>query len=336
MQPKVRSAILHVSGESTKTRAVRATLAFGYSRSSFELSSRVRRGPTSSLRVLALAALVLSLTSAAAAQSAISAPQVSAPATASEPALPDDDTSHCQAIAAEHPEMTPLVAACRFALTFRRQLPDFVCEQTTTSTHRQTTGVMNAEVTFENGHERYSNVTIDTKAPSAEAGRTMKFISAGEMGSDLVDLFKAPLAAEFKFHKEERLNKTPASVYEFRIAAEKNTFWALRDNRGVTLHPEYQGELWLERETGRILRLKLRPVRMPVNFDFASVAITTDYNNILIADVGTFLLPSKSATTVCFHNSKPAGVSCRENTLLFHDCRKFGTKTRIVTDLPQH
>jgi hypothetical protein len=293
----------------------------------------------SSLRVLALAALVSSLTSAATGQSAISAPQTGA-ATASEPALPDNDTSRCQTIAAGHPEMTPLVALCRFALTFRRQLPNFICEQTTTSAGRSagryTTTVMNAEATFENGHERYSNVTIDGKAPSAEASRVMKFISTGELGSDLVNLFKAPLAAEFKLRKEEQLNKTPASVYEFRIAAEKNTFWALRDSRGVVVHPEYQGELWLERETGRLLRLKLRPVYLPKNFDFVSAAITTDYNNILIADVGRFLLPSKSATTVCFHNSSRTGVSCRENTLLFHDCRKFGTETRIITEPQQH
>ena len=304
----------------------------------------VKHGPILSLSALALAAMVSALTAAAAGQSAISAPQVSAPPTASEPALPDNDTSHCQAIAAGRHDIAPLVPLCRFALTFRRQLPNFICEQTTTSTGPQTTTVMNAEVTFENGHERYSNVTISGEAPTAEAVKAMKFISAGELGSDLVDMFIAPIAAEFKFRRQEKLQKTPASVYEFRIAAEKNTFWGLRDNQGVVLHPEYQGELWLERETGRLLRLKLHAVRLPKNFDFVSAAITTDYNYILIADAGRFLLPSKSTTTACFHDSKPPAygplplvdVICKENILLFHDCRKFGTETRIITEPPQH
>jgi hypothetical protein len=296
----------------------------------------VRPDLKSSLCVLAMAALISTLTSAAGGQSAVPSSHASLMVTASELAPPDNDTSHCQAIAAGNPKMTPLVALCRFALTFRHQLPDFVCEQTTTSAGRQTTKIMNAEVTFEEGRERYSKVTIDGKAPTIEAARAMKFISAGELGSDLVDLFKAPLAAEFKFRKEEKLQKTPASVYEFHVAAEKNTFWALQDSRGVAVHPEYQGELWLERTTGRLLRLKLRPGRLPQDFDFISAAITTDYNYILIADVGRFLLPSKSATTACFYYPGPSGLRCRENVLLFHDCRKFGTETRIITGPSQH
>jgi hypothetical protein len=294
----------------------------------------VRRRVTSSLCVLSLAALVLSLTSAAVGQNAIFAPQ--APATASETAPPDDDTSHCQAIAAGNPEMTPLVALCQFALTFRRQLPDFVCEQTTSSTGWRATTVMNAEVTFENGHEHYSNVTIDGKPPSVEAARAMKFISEGELGSDLVDLFRAPVAAEFKVGKKDKLHKIAASVYKFHMAAEKNTFWELRDTRGVGLHPEYQGELWLERETGRLLRLKLRPVHLPSDFEFTSTTVMTDYNYILITNAGRFLLPSRSETIACFYYTGPGGSFCRTNVLLFHDCRKFTATTRIITDQPQH
>lgn len=169
---------------------------------------KVRRGLRSSLCVLALAtALVPSVTSAAAGQGVMSVPPASAPTTAPESAPPDNDTSHCQAIAAGNPEMTPLVGLCRFALTFRRQLPDFICEQTTTSTGRQPAKTMNAEVTVERGHERYSNVTIDGKAPTEEAVRAMKFISTGELGSDLVDLFKAPLPPNSSFAERKGSTK---------------------------------------------------------------------------------------------------------------------------------
>jgi hypothetical protein len=191
-------------------------------------------------------------------------------------------------------------------------------------------------VTFEKGHERYSNVTIDGKAPTEDAVRAMKFISTGELGGDLVDLFKAPGAADFKFRREERLNRTPAWVYEFHIAAQKNTFWTLRDRRGITVHPEYESELWLERASGRLVRLRLWPVRLPRGFDFVSADITTDYDYVLIADAGTFLLPSKSHTTACFHSSVPGDWFCRKNTLFFHDCRKFGSKARIISEPPQH
>ena len=162
----------------------------------------------------------------------------------------------------------------------------------------------------------------------------MKFSTSGELGSNLVELFKPPIVAEFKFRKEANLRKIPASLHEFRIAAEKNTFWALRDSRGVILHPDYQGELWFERQSGTLLRLELRPVRLPDNFRFAGAEITIDYSEVPIADAGVFLLPSASEATACIRNPGSASLICTKNVLVFHDCRKFAAKTRVITDNP--
>jgi hypothetical protein len=105
--------------------------------------------------------------------------------------------------------------------------------------------------------------------------------------------------------KETKLRKIPSSVYQFHIAAEKNTFWALRDNRGVTLHPEYEGELWLERQNGRLLRLELRPVHLPENFRFTSADITIDHSEIPIGYLRIFLLPPTSETKLRDRNTGP-------------------------------
>jgi len=127
----------------------------------------VIRPCTSYPGILALAALVWPSTCEAQSTTA-AAPEVSAPAAASEAALPTIDTTHCPAIAAGDPRTSPLSAVCEFALTYRRELPDFICEQTTTTTGPKST-VLKAEVTFEKGHERYSNVTIDGKPPEANS-----------------------------------------------------------------------------------------------------------------------------------------------------------------------
>jgi hypothetical protein len=293
----------------------------------------VRLGLLATTGVLAVAALVSWPTSAAP-RGASAVPKAILATAGPQLALPDN-TSHCQALAMGNRAMTPLVALCRFALTFRRELPDFICEQTTTGAGQEATKVMSAEVIFEKGHEQYSNVTIDGKAPTDETARAMKLFSTGELGSDLVDLFRMPLAAEFKLSGEKKLNKTIAQVYKFHIAAEKNTFWSLRDSRGGTLYPEYQGELWIQRDSGRLLRLKLQPIHLPRNLDLISAVITNDYNYIVIADAGRFLLPTTSITAACFHTPVGGDWFCRKNTLVFHDCRKFGTKSRIIPDAPQ-
>lgn len=282
-------------------------------------------------RVLIVAALLWLRVCAATAQA-------SDPAAASGQGPNHNGISHCQAIGAGDPAMTPLSVVCEFALTYRRELPDFICEQTTTSTGLHSTTVMKAQVTFEKGHEHYSNATIDGKpaeANSAAAASAMKVISWGELGSDLVELFEPPVVAEFKFQKEEKLHTIHAWLYEFHIPAEKNTFWALRDSRGIDLHPECQGKLWVERPSGQLLRLELRPVRLPKDFEIIAAHTTTDYSEIAIADAGTFLLPSKSVTTACLHHPGRSTPTCRTNVLVFHDCRKFVAKTRVITDHPQ-
>jgi hypothetical protein len=263
------------------------------------------------------------------AQSATTPSEASAPRSEPRSAAgpPTIDTSHCQAIAAGDPHLSPLSAACEFALTFRRQLPDFICEETITNTR---TGVVKQEVTFGKGGEQYSNITINGVPAVAAAG--MRITSWGELGTDLVNLFRPPIVAEFRFRKEAALHKIPSSVYEFHIAAEKNRSWVLKDDWAATLHPEYGGELWLERQNGHVLRLALRSMHLPKSFEFDEVDVTIDYSEIPIEGLGRFLLPSTSLTRVCFRAGRQP--NCTDNITVFHDCRKFATRSRIITGDP--
>lgn len=200
------------------------------------------------LTLVALAWPLISFTGSSTAR-----PQENLPTVASDTASPRSDSSHCLAISAGGVQNRLLTGLCEFPMTYLGDLPDFICEQTTTNTGPQQTIVLKAQVTFEKGQERYSIVTINgkpLKIDSSAACRAMRFVSMGELGSDLVDLFKPPIVAEFEFRKEGKFRHTPVSVYEFHIAADKNTFWALRDDTGVTLYPEYEGELWLDSQKG--------------------------------------------------------------------------------------
>jgi hypothetical protein len=249
--------------------------------------------------------------------------------------IPLNDTSQCQSLTMSDPRLGLLARACEFALNFRRQLPDFICEQTTTTSHSKAT--MNAQVTFEKGHEHYSHLTLDGKPLEENSSmvKAMEFISTGELGSNLVDLFRLPRAPEFRFRKKEEFGHTPALLYDFHIPADRNRSWALRDSRGVTVFPEYKGQIWLERKTGQLLRLVFRAVNLPTDFDFRDAVITSDYNYVAIAGAGTFLLPSRSTTKACLQRLSPEDTQCRTNVLVFHDCRKFGVETHIQSDRPQ-
>lgn len=109
----------------------------------------------------------------------------------------------------------------------------------------------------------------------------------------------------------------------------------LRDSRGQTLYPALKGRLWLDRQSGRLLRLQLQTTRLPPRSEFRTVSITIDYEEIPIANAGTFLLPSKSKADVCMSAPYQYGMSCTSNALEFHDCQKFVVKSHIVTGGPE-
>jgi hypothetical protein len=258
---------------------------------------------------------------------------------------PTVDTNRCEAIAAGDAQALPLARLCEFALTYRHNLPDFVCRQTTTSSGPHSTSVQNVEVTFEKGQEHYSNVSPSNNGRRTNSSLTVdpsNFQSAGEFGSDLVNLFKMPTEATFRPPKEALLRTIPSLVYEFHVAADKNAFWVLRDSKGMTLHPEYEGKIWLERDSGQLLRLELRPVHLPEGFGLTAVHVTIDYRQTPISDLGVFLLPYTATNTVCQWSLAQGperlgapDLVCTKNIVAFHDWRKYATKARILTAPPQ-
>lgn len=255
---------------------------------------------------------------------------------------------NCESLAARDSTLDLISKFCEFALTYRRQLPDFIAQQTTTFGGAH--AVLTAQVTFRNGMESYSYLTLEGRPITDKRSLPSigPFASAGEFGSLLVDLFAVPGAVEFKFRKTSTLEDVPVSIYEFRLPKEKNTFWALRDGSGREWKPEFRGEIWLEQQTGRPRREVIGPVHLPTMCLIGSARTITDYAMTMVKEVGTFLLPVKSVSTVCNRLSQGAATmlslqsgdvsmagqqlpaSCATNILVFHDYRKFVASARIV------
>ena len=283
-----------------------------------------------SRRVLLLGAMLSS--AGCLGQSLPAPPNAEAPAAAIEADSAATDTSQCSAIAATDPGLDLVSKLCEFSLAYRHRLPDFIAQQTTT-THQQTsTNTITAQVTFRQGKEHYSKVTINGRPVASESltsalSKNVRFSSTGEFGSLLVDLFTSPGAAEFKFRKAASLRGVPVAIYDFHLPAEKNTFWTLQGTNKQILKPEFRGELWLEQQTGRPLREQLEPVNLPGSSGVAAIKTITDYAMTSVGDIGTFLLPVRSESQICFWGLH---IPCVTNVLVFHDYRKFAASTRIL------
>lgn len=260
----------------------------------------------------------------------------------------------CAAIAAHDARLAPLTALCRFARSYRQALPNFVCDETVTAHDDRPLNtlaprVMTDVVTYEDGEEEYSDITIDGMSAASRyltSRGGVPLNTSGEFGNDLVALFRAPVGAEFRFAGEQKVHGTRALVFEFHLPAAKNTFWSLRDASGATVFPEYRGTMWLAEDSGgaqafrssgqasdaaRLLKMELQPVNLGADFFIDSAQVTMDFASVSLGDAGRFLLPARSETWACVR-SELGPVRCARNDLRFHGCRKFAATARIVSE----
>jgi hypothetical protein len=238
---------------------------------------------------------------------------------------------NCGRFAASDSQLDLISKLCVFALTYRQKLPDFIAQQTTTSKGPRSTVVITAQVTYRQGLEQHSQVTINGK-PIPQRGRinvNLHLFTNGEFGPLLINLFEVPGAIEFAFLKTSTLQGVPVAVFDFHLPKDKNTFWAIRDPKGETLMPEFRGHLWLEAQTGQIVREEVEPLVDAWQTGINSMQLSADYSMIKVSDLGTYLLPVKSESTMCMGHLG-ANLGCTTNVAIFHDYQKFVATSRVV------
>jgi hypothetical protein len=281
------------------------------------------------------AAFQLSLLAAAQQSGDTAERQSTSPAQATTPQQASSPAP-CTTLTAVNPQMASLVKVCEFASDFRHNLPNFACEQTTTSNNSKVTQAL---VTFANGKEQYSNVVVNGK-PVKDQGVAYReepfLLTSGEFGSDLINLFTPPIAAEFKFRKEGKLGSHAALIFEFQLPADKNLFWTIHLGQYVNVKPALQGQLWIEPTQDRLLRLELEPAHLQSQTNIVVDSTVIDYAEVALGDAGIFLLPKSSDPTVCIRadgmNDQNSRLVCYRNTMTFHNCHTFKARARIVEE----
>lgn len=225
-----------------------------------------------------------------------------------------------------------LKSACEFATHMVKAMPNYICEQEVFPSRnnrrwqsKSKRPVISSEVRFVGGKEFYSNVKIDGQPTTPRVFEDVLWMSsAGEFGGLLPAIFDPRNDATFRFSKEMKLNSR--RVYRFNFAVLESTnqsLWGLR--RGNVLHyPGYQGTLWLDKETRKVVRIELLARKVDPRFSFKWFVLAVDYSEVRFPDDQTFLLPANSYSQFCDR------TECLRNELSFQHCRKFGVETHIV------
>jgi hypothetical protein len=242
-----------------------------------------------------------------------------------------DDDSLASVLSTENqPDL--LRKAKEVNLEFIAHLPNFVCQQYTTRYQRddritgwQAKDIVSATVVYEGRKERYENIKINNRAANADMMGIKGATSTGEFGSFLEGLFAPDVKAEFHYVHAESFRQIHTKVFDYSVKRE-NTDWTV-SNGGQSIRPAYSGRVWINTETGRVMRIERQADEIPEAFPFKAVEQTLDYDTVMLSG-HKILLPVESSNLACDRNS-PA---CSKNVIQFRDYKEFRGDASITFD----
>jgi len=215
------------------------------------------------------------------------------------------------------------------AMTFSQGLPNFLTHQVTRRYFSggfpprwQQLDEVSAELAYLNGKEDYRDIRVDGQ-PALRPVEASGSWSTGDFGTTLDDVMSPGTNATFRRRGEERVGVRSAIVYNYTVD-EANSHWTLVSPDGRRLNPAYEGAIWVDKETLRILRLEQRATSLPRGYPFTRAEYTLVYGWVRIDDKA-YLMPASGENVGCM-----SGGTCTRNTTEFRDYRKFVADSKIT------
>ncbi len=216
-----------------------------------------------------------------------------------------------------------------WALTFTSGLPNFLCQQSTTryveqsrSEGFQPIDLVTAKVLYEDGHEKYSEITVGGRRTNKSMMEIGGSTSTGEFASVLSGLFEEGARAEFKFLQSTTVARQPAAIYDFKVPL-RNSNWTIQVG-GQALRPAYSGSVWIDKETSQVRRIEMQADNVPKDFPDDTIASAVDYEEVPLGTT-KFLLPVHAENLSCQRGSS----ICTKNTIDFRDYHKYTGESTI-------
>jgi VWFA-related protein len=229
------------------------------------------------------------------------------------------------------PHADALRRVCEHAVTQPEKMPNFICEQETsryTGHQRVPTDLITATIRYVDGKEAFSNLQRNGRPLPGAWWNTAGLWSSGQFEGNLRAIFHPDNHAAFSFSGEHTMGAHAAWVFTYRVARQYEPLWELRSEDQLAA-PPYSGELWVEENTGDVLRFRSTAKDIPASFPIRSAEILTDYDSVGFPDGTSFLLPVKS-TVATRHRQE----ELTRNVVEFHGCHKFRATARLLLDSP--
>ncbi len=240
--------------------------------------------------------------------------------------------------------------AVAYAAGFIRALPDFVCTIETRLLddtgpagkgerfHLRNTAV--SGLTFEAGHEFYAIQTINGQRP--REGETLRGLTTwGEFGPQMAALLLEDSDASFSWSHWETLGGKQLAVLSYSVDAAHSRYavsWCCDSTQhSATTNPAYDGRLFIDPNSGAILRLTRQTVDLPAESHIDVIQTVVEYRPVEIGGA-IYVCPFRSVSVAreTSNTSKPARCFSLEtvtnlNQVRFTGYRKFETESRFLS-----
>jgi hypothetical protein len=239
----------------------------------------------------------------------------------------------CLHAAAQRPspeeQRRTLDGARDIAIHYSSKLPDFICTEQVERTDRTGPAIkvdrLTIQLSYFGQKEKYKLVSMNG-SPTAQPLESLDgLITGGEFGSLLLGVFDPSSSADFQWKASSNVRKRRAAVYTFRISRAKSHYiLGHRAETGnmVEAAAGYHGEIALDSETAKVLRLTASADDIPKDSVILQSSVEVDYAFVDVAG-HNYLLPSRSEAHMERSYRKMASV------VTFVDYRKFAVDSSI-------
>ncbi|MGO9257855.1 MAG: hypothetical protein ACLQU1_16305 [Bryobacteraceae bacterium] len=247
----------------------------------------------------------------------------------------------CMPAAAQRPtveeQRRTLDSARDIAIHYTSKLPDFICTEQVERTDRTSPTIMKADrltiqLSYFGQKEKQKLVAMNGNRTEQPLESLDGLITGGEFGSLLLGVFDLSSSADFQWKALSNTRKRPAAVYTYRVARAKSHYMLghrVETGNMVEAAAGYRGEVVLDSETARVLRLTASADDIPKESGILQSSVEVDYDFIDVAG-HSYLLPS--------HSEAHMERSYRQiaNVVTFVNYRKFAVDSTIDFNPPKY
>lgn len=230
-------------------------------------------------------------------------------------------------------EQKRIIAEARTnALDYSKRLPDFICLQLTRR-YVDPTGLemdwikydeIKTRLSYFEQREDYKVISVNERLTNRSYDSLGGATSTGEFGSMLAELFAPETRAEFEWDHHTVVRERKAWVFRIYVPKERSK-WHISYQRQSEIVAGYRGLVYVDKETGMVLRLSLVTDNLPRDFPINEARTALDYGFAKIAE-RDYLLPLHA--TVRMREAK----WLTRNEVEFRLYRKFSAEASVVFD----